>query len=229
MEGLENLSQEMAIDLIALVNSLKKLPKNAKVKYNVQNKNTGEWNSKDFNYTPLDVILDKIKENQNFAFMQPICTDKEKERIGIKCVLIHKSGKSLISDLFPFKIREGAKIQDEGAEITYRKRYAAGAFLGIATDEDTDGPQGDIPDKKKDKKTKENTISQEPITEEQLLIIANLTPDVKERTLEIHKKKSITELTKAEADFSIKALTKKGLIKSKEEIEKESKEKEEVF
>ena len=31
------------------------------------------------------------------------------------------------------------KIQDEGAEITYRKRYAAGAFFGIATEEDTDG------------------------------------------------------------------------------------------
>ena len=30
-------------------------------------------------------------------------------------------------------------MQDEGAEITYRKRYSLGAFLGMATEEDTDG------------------------------------------------------------------------------------------
>ena len=139
MIGLESLSPEIATDLIGLVNSLQKLQKSSNVKYYVKNKNTGEWTTKEFNYVPLDDILEKIKENGNFAFMQPIGFDKSSQTVGIKCVLIHKSGKYLESDVFPIKTKEDMKIQDEGAEITYRKRYAAGAFFGIATEEDTDG------------------------------------------------------------------------------------------
>lgn len=139
MIGLENLSPEIATDLIGLVNSLQKLQKSCNVKYNVLNKKTNQWSTKEFNYVPLDDILEKIKENGNFAFMQPIGFDKDSKTVGIKCVLIHKSGKYLESDVFPIKTKEDMKIQDEGAEITYRKRYAAGAFFGIATEEDTDG------------------------------------------------------------------------------------------
>lgn len=139
MIGLESLSPEIATDLIGLVNSLQKLQKSCNVKYNVLNKKTNQWSTKEFNYVPLDDILEKIKENGNFAFMQPIGFDKDSQTVGIKCVLIHKSGKYLESDVFPIKTKEDMKIQDEGAEITYRKRYAAGAFFGIATEEDTDG------------------------------------------------------------------------------------------
>lgn len=139
MIGLESLSPEIATDLIGLVNSLQKLQKSCNVKYNVLNKKTNQWSTKEFNYVPLDDILEKIKENGNFAFMQPIGFDKDSKTVGIKCVLIHKSGKYLESDVFPIKTKEDMKIQDEGAEITYRKRYAAGAFFGIATEEDTDG------------------------------------------------------------------------------------------
>lgn len=139
MIGLENLSPEIATDLIGLVNSLQKLQKSCNVKYNVLNKKTNQWSTKEFNYVPLDDILEKIKENGNFAFMQPIGFDIDSQTVGIKCVLIHKSGKYLESDVFPIKTKEDMKIQDEGAEITYRKRYAAGAFFGIATEEDTDG------------------------------------------------------------------------------------------
>ncbi len=139
MKGLENLTPELATDLIELVNSLKKLPKSQNVKYNVKNKVTGDWNKKEFNYVPLDDILEKIKENKNFAFMQPIGFDNESQKFGVKCVLIHKSGKYLESDVYEIPIKQDTKIQDEGAEITYRKRYSAGAFLGLATEDDTDG------------------------------------------------------------------------------------------
>lgn len=143
MIGLENITPELATDLITLVNSLQKLPKRSKVEYSVLNKKTNQWNKKTFSYVPLDDILEKIKENKNFAFMQPIGFDIESQQVGVKCILIHKSGKYLESNVFPIKTEEGMKIQDEGAEITYRKRYAAGAFLGLATDEDTDGNDDD--------------------------------------------------------------------------------------
>lgn len=138
MKGFENITPEIATDLIELVNQLKGLEKSAQVNYSVKNRNTGEWMRKAFDYVPLDNILNKIKENQNFALLQPIGID-ENGVCGVKCILVHKSGHVFETSTYPFAVKEGAKIQDEGAEITYRKRYSLGAFLGMATEEDTDG------------------------------------------------------------------------------------------
>lgn len=138
MKGFENITPEIATDLIELVNQLKGLEKSAQVNYSVKNRNTGEWMKKSFDYVPLDNTLNKIKENQNFALLQPIGID-ENGVCGVKCVLVHKSGHVFETDTYPFAVKEDAKLQDEGAEITYRKRYSLGAFLGMATEEDTDG------------------------------------------------------------------------------------------
>lgn len=138
MKGFENITPEIATDLIELVNQLRGLEKSAQVNYSVQNRKTGEWMRKAFDYVPLDNILNKIKENKNFAMLQPIGID-ENGVCGVKCILVHKSGHVFETSTYPFTVREGAKIQDEGAEITYRKRYSLGAFLGMATEEDTDG------------------------------------------------------------------------------------------
>lgn len=138
MIGFENITAEVATDLIELVNQLRGLEKSAQVNYSVQNRKTGEWMRKAFDYVPLDSILNKIKENNNFALLQPIGID-ENGVCGVKCILVHKSGHVFETSTYPFAVKEGAKIQDEGAEITYRKRYSLGAFLGMATEEDTDG------------------------------------------------------------------------------------------
>lgn len=138
MKGFENITPEIAVDLIELVNQLRGLEKSAQVNYSVQNRKTGEWMRKAFDYVPLDNILNKIKENQNFALLQPIGVD-ENGINGVRCILVHKSGHVFETNTYPFAVKEGAKIQDEGAEITYRKRYSLGAFLGMATEEDTDG------------------------------------------------------------------------------------------
>ena len=138
MIGFENITKEVATDLIELVNQLRGLEKSAQVNYSVQNRKTGEWVKKEFNYVPLDNILNKIKENQNFALLQPIGVD-ENGINGVRCILVHKSGHVFETNTYPFAVKEGSKLQDEGAEITYRKRYSLGAFLGMATEEDTDG------------------------------------------------------------------------------------------
>ena len=138
MKGFENITPEIAVDLIELVNQLKGLEKSAQVNYSVQNRKTGEWMHKAFDYVPLDNILNKIKENQNFALLQPIGIDENGVN-GVRCILVHKSGHVFETNTYPFAVKEGAKLQDEGAEITYRKRYSLGAFLGMATEEDTDG------------------------------------------------------------------------------------------
>lgn len=132
---MENIPKEVATDLIELINNLKGLPKSEKVEYNVKNRN-GEWVRKAFNYVPLDLILEKVKENKNFCIMQPIGTD-ELGIVGVKNMLIHKTGYVIETQTYPINQKE--KVQDEGAEITYKKRYSLGAFLGIATEEDIDG------------------------------------------------------------------------------------------
>lgn len=133
MKGFENINPEVAKDLIELVNSISGLEKTKSVNYP-----TKKGGITSFNYVPLDDILSKTKENNNFALMQPIGTD-ENGRTGVKCVLIHKSGHVIETDTYPFQLSNNTDLQAEGAEITYRKRYALGAFLGMSTDEDTDG------------------------------------------------------------------------------------------
>ncbi len=132
MKGFESLNKEVAVDLIKLVNSISGFTKSKSVSYPTKSGITS------FHYVPLDDILSKIKEDNNFALMQPIGTD-ENGVTGVKCILIHKSGHVIESDTYPFHLNEKAKLQDVGSEITYMKRYALGSFLGMATEEDNDG------------------------------------------------------------------------------------------
>lgn len=124
---LDNISPEFAADLIGLVNSLKGLTKGSEV-------NSGKFS---FKYITLDSILDKVKENNNFAVIQPLGTDEQGES-AVQTILIHKGGGSLVSDYYKLRVPENGTKQQEGSAITYTKRYALGAFLGICTEEDDD-------------------------------------------------------------------------------------------
>ena len=124
---LTKISPEFAKDLIELVNDLGELQKTAAVSYGTTR----------FHYVPLDDMLARIKQNHNFALLQPLGVMQD-GRPCIKCLLIHKSGEILASDSYPLRIKDGAKKQDEGAEITYSRRYCLASFLSIASDEDTD-------------------------------------------------------------------------------------------
>ena len=130
--NIEKLSPEFVKDLIPFLASLNDLPKEGCVKYG----------QTAFRYTLLDCILDKIKSNDKFAFMQPLGYDEN--GAYIQCILAHTSGEVITSDKFPLFIRDGAKMQDIGSVITYVKRYSAAAFLGIASDEDNDGQAPEI-------------------------------------------------------------------------------------
>lgn len=127
LADLTKISPEFAKDLIELVNDLGELQKTAAVSYGATR----------FHYVPLDDMLARIKQNHNFALLQPLGVMQD-GRPCIKCLLIHKSGEILASDSYPLRIKDGAKKQDEGAEITYSRRYCLASFLSIASDEDTD-------------------------------------------------------------------------------------------
>lgn len=154
MKGFENLTKEVAVDLIKLVNSISGLSKSKSVSYPTK------VGVKSFHYVPLDDILSKLKEDNNFALMQPIGKD-ENGITGVKCILVHKSGHVIESDIYPLQLQlkktndETITLQDVGSEITYRKRYALGSFLGMATEEDNDGDDSEaleVVDRKATKK-----------------------------------------------------------------------------
>lgn len=126
---------EVSKDLILLVNSLKDFVKSKSVKYN----NTS------FEYVPLDDLLDRIKQNDKWAVMQPLTSDE----LGsyVETVLIHETGEEVRSGKFKLLLGENKKMQDMGAVITYTKRYCLGAFLGIATETDNDAnPDSEVKD-----------------------------------------------------------------------------------
>jgi len=122
-------SPEFAVDLIGLVNSLKGIVRGETV--------SSESGKFKFKYVTLDALLDKIKENGNFALIQPIGTDEQGES-ALQTILVHKSGQALTSDYYKLRVPEKGTKQAEGSAITYTKRYALGAFLGISTEEDDD-------------------------------------------------------------------------------------------
>lgn len=129
--NIEKVSPEFAKDLIELINSCKGIKYNAKVAFG---------NTK-FDYVTLDKIYAHVKHNNNFAILEPLGTN-EAGQPALQIILVHKSGETLTSDYYNLNLPNNGKKQDEGAAITYTKRYALGSFLGISTDEDTDANSG---------------------------------------------------------------------------------------
>ena len=130
--------------------------------------------------------------------LQPIGVDDNGIN-GVKCILIHKSGHIFETNTYPFKENESTKIQDEGAEITYRKRYSVGAFLGMATEEDTDGNDPDASNSEERKAT--------PKQIELLLKIYK--DDNLGKLLELNKIKKIEDITMEKASELISKNLKK--------------------
>lgn len=189
MKGIENMPTEVATDLIQLVNSMKGLEKTAEVSY----KNT------QFHYVPLDNILNKVKENSNFAVLQPIGVD-ENGIVGVKTILIHKSGYVIMTDTYPFNVHDGARLQDEGAEITYRKRYSIGALLGMATDDDTDG---------NDEQATSVTVERKASPKQVEILSKNYTGENLTKLLEMNHVEKIEDITMAKASELIGKIIKK--------------------
>lgn len=106
--------------------------KSARVK--VKTKSGGEYA---FNYAPLSAITDAIRPGlaaNGLAYVQMV-SDAERG-VAIETVLMHQSGQ-WISGRFTMPASGGP--QEIGSAITYARRYALTAMLGIVADEDDDG------------------------------------------------------------------------------------------
>lgn len=121
----------------ALVSALGELRNVAKDKVNPHFKNR---------YTSLDAILDATRPvlaKHGLALSQePVFQDG---MAGVVTRIIHTSGESRESTLL-LPLRDQS-AQGVGSCLSYARRYAAAAVLGIASDEDDDGQQASTPSK----------------------------------------------------------------------------------
>jgi len=106
--------------------------KNAEVK-------TGSYN---FKYATLDAIISSVRPalaSNNLSFMQSLIDGANGS--GVETLIIHASGQ-WIKSFHPIKIVKNDN-QGLGSALTYGRRYAISALLGIAVDSDDDGNEGD--------------------------------------------------------------------------------------
>ena len=90
-----------------------------------------------YRYADLASLIEAVRKplaDNGLAYVQPI-------RIGpnghvLVTRLLHISGASLESE---YMLRDHERPQEMGSEITYARRYALSALLGVASEEDDDG------------------------------------------------------------------------------------------
>lgn len=96
----------------------------------VQTKTGGAYT---FSYAPLDVIIDAVRKplaDNGLAIAQLIDRDE------LVTMLLHESGAALTGRA---ALPNSIDVQAFGSAITYLRRYAIQALLGIAAEEDDDG------------------------------------------------------------------------------------------
>ena len=90
-------------------------------------------------YVTLDAMVDTAKpilQKHGLSYIQSCGGNGE--LIEVTTMLMHKSGQWIESDPLALKA-DKATAQGAGSAITYARRYALAAVLGLASDEDDDG------------------------------------------------------------------------------------------
>lgn len=93
-----------------------------------------------FNYVSLDGVLDVIRKpfaDAGLCFVQGI--NGGDDRPALTTRIMHSGGQWIESD---YPLNFSGSPQERGSELTYAKRYALCAMLGIAAEEDDDGNRG---------------------------------------------------------------------------------------
>jgi len=184
----------------------------SEVKNPANTANNPFFNSK---YAPLNDVLNLVRPiltKHGLSVLQSPSGDGE--FITVTTLITHESGEWIESDPLTLKA-DKATAQGAGSAITYARRYALSAMLGISSEDDDDGNYASSTDMQNDKKTSHTNATEQKATKAQLNKIFaeanrhNLSSDVmKELIADRYKKSSSKELTKAEASDLIEFLTK---------------------
>src|SRR5690554_57796 len=159
-------------------------------------------------YAPLQDVLNTVRpllSKHGLSIIQSPSGDGQS--ISITTMLLHESGEWIEFDPLVLKA-EKITPQKTGSAITYGRRYALSAVLGISSEDDDDGNSLE--------KTQQNSGQKKQLTEKQvkrLYAIANSagfsTADVKKVLMKDYNKTQATDLTKEEYDEICERLQKK--------------------
>lgn len=137
---------------------------------NPEGSKTVETNSYSYKYTPLNVILDAIKEplSENGLSFTQLPKGAGDGKYFLETILMHTSGQQ-IKSVTPIMIGDmNNNNQAFGSALTYMRRYALTSMLGIATEDDDDASAGDGANVRRDKKANDSTFG--PLKKTQLKI-----------------------------------------------------------
>src|SRR3990167_9596752 len=94
-----------------------------------------------FAYAPLDTILHLVRPalTKNGLALSQMLAETQNGRPALRTMLLHTGGEKL-EDLCPLPMPPNGAMgpQEFGGLVTYMRRYAAVAILGIATEEEQD-------------------------------------------------------------------------------------------
>src|SRR6266436_5843934 len=96
-----------------------------------------------FRYAPLSSGLDIVRKSlgrHEIATIQATAIDKDGGLLRLTTVLAHSSGEWISSEWPVCQITDIASAQRMGAALTYARRYALFALVGIAGEDDLDAP-----------------------------------------------------------------------------------------
>src|SRR5471030_1627687 len=96
-----------------------------------------------FRYASLASGLDIVRKSlgqHEIATMQTTAIDKDSGQIQLTTLLAHASGEWISSDWQVCSISETSAPHRMGAALTYARRYALFALVGIAGEDDLDAP-----------------------------------------------------------------------------------------
>ena len=100
---------------------------------------TTKGGSYTFSYAPLDAIAHAVAaplRANDLTYSQLLSNIDGKA--ALRTILMHSSGETL-EDVCPLPMNGAVSAQEFGSLVTYMRRYALVALLGIATEEDDDG------------------------------------------------------------------------------------------
>src|SRR5262245_54178656 len=96
-----------------------------------------------FRYAPLSSGLDIVRKTlgqHEIATVQTTAIDQAAGIVNLTTMLAHASGEWIASDWPVCPVAETANPQRMGAALTYARRYALFALVGIAGEDDLDAP-----------------------------------------------------------------------------------------
>jgi hypothetical protein len=103
-----------------------------------------------FRYAPLSSGLDIVRKalgEHGIATLQTTTIDQDIQTVSLTTVLAHASGEWIASDWPVCALSDMAAPRRMGAALTYARRYALFALVGIAGEDDLDAPDLEMPTK----------------------------------------------------------------------------------